>query len=959
MFKKTRGGWVCLTVFVALCIWVVTATKPQLGIDLQGGTELTYRLDLSQITDNAEDVANEVKDIISRRLDLHGLKEIRIAIENTDRLVVTIPGGGADTEYIKEQIEKAGNLRFQIVSTSAAHTSPTRMEELKKEEQTYLTKRAAWVLDYKKWETDKASNPSLQQPIEPNKPEYIVREQWGRTEDEEGILSEEPIFEREVVLINRDDSIVDGSNLESAAATIDENGRAAVAFNMRGAGATKLGDLTSKHLNDPLGIVLDERVLQAPNIRDRISTNGIITGRFSDEEVNSIVTILKGVSLPTKPLLLSDNTVGSVFGAASIASGLKAVVIGLIGVFIVMACYYLFGGLVANFALCFNVLAVLSYVYVFRQTLTLPGIAGVLLTIGMAVDANILIFERVREERKRGKSLMQALSTGYQRAFSVIFDSNLTTVITGIVLFNFGTGPVKGFAVTLIAGIIISFVSALFITRLLISTALNAGLCKQFKMLEAFDVPKIGFVKIQKPFLVASCIIVVASWAMVIPRGAENYGIDFTGGARIGISLSEGIERDEMEEMIRGLQEKSPELFLSWSLQQVQTEGMENRNYVLLTRAGSGGESDTKKAEAQSGAADESVSAEAEREAAQLVKKAVEAELIARGNLLPPPFTANWVDAGTNSTLNLQVNLVQSEELSKDDLRDRLNAILVNNPLLAPNDDEGFLGIKAESISLVTGASDTNPVSTYQVTFTTYAPPAIATTTQGALPTKVQLVNAVRAAFNDESVRTDVTLSDPFPTVSTVGPVVASNLQGKALVAFFISILGIIFYISLRFEFNFGLAAIAALVHDVMITIGLMALTDAFFGGTFSIKINLPEVAALLTIIGYSINDTIVVFDRIRENLKIHGRKRMKFSDCIDLSINQTLTRTLWTSVTTLLTVSSLLILGGEAVRGFAFTFLIGLIAGTYSSVFVASPILLILHNRSVARREAEAAQLA
>ena len=207
----------------------------------------------------------------------------------------------------------------------------------------------------------------------------------------------------------------------------------------------KLGQLTNDNLNTGrLAIVMDGQVISAPSIRGQITTRGQITGSFTRQEVVSIVTILNGGSLPTKPMLVSKNTVGSLLGKESVDSSKRAIVIGLIMVMTSIALYYMMAGLVANFALAFNMLAVLAYVACFRQTLTLPGVAGILLTIGMAIDANILIFERVREERDRGKTLLQSLTTGYQRAFSVIFDSNLTTVITGVVLFNFGTGPVKG-----------------------------------------------------------------------------------------------------------------------------------------------------------------------------------------------------------------------------------------------------------------------------------------------------------------------------------------------------------------------------------------------------------------------------------------------------------------------------------------------------------------------------------
>jgi preprotein translocase subunit SecD len=234
---------------------------------------------------------------------------------------------------------------------------------------------------------------------------------------------------------------------------------------MRGPGATQLGELTENHKNEFLAIVLDDRILSHPRIQSRITTNGIITGTFRPEEVTSLVTILKGGSLPTKPLLLSRDKVGSVSGEAAIAAGFKSVIVGLVAVAVVTAGYYLFAGLVANFALAINLLGVLAFVLCFHQTLTIPGIAGILLSVGMAIDANVLIYERVREERKRGKTLVQSLNTGYQRAFSAIFDSNLTTVISGLVLFNFGTGPVKGFAVTLVVGLIANLFTSVFISK--------------------------------------------------------------------------------------------------------------------------------------------------------------------------------------------------------------------------------------------------------------------------------------------------------------------------------------------------------------------------------------------------------------------------------------------------------------------------------------------------------------
>ena len=951
MIKRTLTGWVMVAVFIALCLWIVNPAggfkSINLGIDLQGGTELQYKLDLSSVRAASEDVADEVKDIISRRLDIYGLKEIRIAIEGEDRLVVTIPGGDADsTEFIEEQIRKAGSLQLQLVVTAPENNTPAKKAEYSKEEDEYKVAYANYVTVWREWRARKDADSALTdpEPTAPSEPSYLVRPSMRKD-----VVNGKSTYveESELVLSNKAGDKVEGTHIDSAGGSRDpDTMRPMVTFGMDAQGSIQLGELTGSNINSPLAIVLDDQILQSPNIQSRISSNGQITGDFTDQEVTSIVTILKGGSLPTKPVLISRNTVGALLGKKAVASSFQAILIGLVLVFISISIFYLLAGMVANFALAFNILAVLAYVACFRQTLTLPGVAGILLTIGMAIDANILIFERVREERDRGKTLLQSLTTGYQRAFSVIFDSNLTTVITGVVLFNFGTGPVKGFAITLIAGIIISFVSALFVTRLILSWFLNVRPGMKLRMNRVFSTPTIKFSNIQKPFLLVSCLVIVGSWMVVVPKGMDNYGIDFTGGARVGFTLSEPKLRDEVQAMVEeftapAATDENKALFTGFRLQELNSvSGEPGRDFILMTSI----DKDDAAAVSKDAAA---------ASAAEKVREKLEAKLKERGLLLPSPFSVNWQDTGATSSLVLDVNLEGAGEFTPANLQEKVNAVLESDDRAKKND--AFSGLKAESCSQVSEEKDQSPVSRYQLKFAAFTPSPTASAAGKGIPSREQAEAAARKVFSDESITALGTLSEPFSTVSTVGATVSSDLQQKAIIAFFISILGIVFYVSLRFEFYFGLAAIAALVHDVLISIGVIALTDSFFPDSFTVKINLPEVAALLTIIGYSINDTIVVFDRIRENLKIYGKKKLTFKECIDLSINQTLSRTVLTSVTTLMTVCSLLFLGGEAIRGFAFTFLIGLIAGTYSSVFVASPILLMLRNRALERRTQEA----
>ncbi|MCZ6794954.1 MAG: protein translocase subunit SecD [Planctomycetota bacterium] len=1022
MYKRTRFGFVVLAIFTALCLWLLQATGANfpLGMDLKGGTELIYELDLSHVERDSRQVANEIKDIIARRLNMFGLKELSLSVEGSNRLVVQLPGSDpATVKGLKDQIEKAGTLSFHLVDATAAQSR--NLEELRAEETRYKQKVQVWAKAVRDWDARRKADPGYDAP-RPEKdfkaPRYIVREQRPEKDADGNEVPQPPL-----VLKNTPGNWVPSADPETGAPwltnvysfTDPKTLSPAVGFELRGLGATLMGDMTSENLQSRMAVVLDDVVESAPVIQSRISTSGMITGDFTQAEIQALLTVLRGGSLPTSPKLHSESTVGSVFGQESIDSGRRAVIVGISVVMLFIAIYYLAAGLVANFALVFNVVVVLTFVAAFRQDLTLPGIAGILLTIGMAVDANILIFERVREERRRGKALPQALAAGYRRAFSVIFDSNLTTIITGLVLFNFGTGPVKGFAVTLIAGITVSFISALFVTRLILSLALNKGWLTKLRMMRAFETPRVPFVRFQQPFLVASALVILATWCLVIYRGHDNYGVDFTGGARIRMKLREPIPRDSNEAgvvsmmgIIRELQDREPELFREATLQTIRG-GVDGsaREFALLTRAGAeqqGTVADAQGARQGDDAGprprrpDASKGAEAGEEggakpsgattpaaaavpaatgpddatgAAQKVRDALEQELA--DLLMPPPDPATlevdgksqenpyWktIEGSTRQALILDVNLdaVDETAVNEDDIRDKLTAFLAEyfrwTDVEAP--DEKIVCEKVEVVQ-----HKTEGVTRYRVELSAYDVPAIGALSD--LPTTQACFAAIASYFSSPHEKEGKVLfeiSEPFPQVATVGPRVASDLQGRAVVAIFISMVGIIFYVSLRFEFIFGLAAITALVHDILITIGVMAVTDWFLGDIIPVKINLPELAALLAIIGYSINDTIVVFDRIRENLRTFAKKKMSFRDCVDMSINQTLSRTVWTSLTTLFTVLSLLVLGGEAVRGFAYTFAIGLVAGTYSSVFVASPVLIFLHQRGEIRREARATAMA
>ncbi|MBI4602089.1 MAG: protein translocase subunit SecF, partial [Planctomycetes bacterium] len=357
-------------------------------------------------------------------------------------------------------------------------------------------------------------------------------------------------------------------------------------------------------------------------------------------------------------------------------------------------------------------------------------------------------------------------------------------------------------------------------------------------------------------------------------------------------------------------------------------------------------------------AAAEAPAKTAETGAAQLVRKALEKMLAREGLLIPEPFpAARWEPGSTagQEALVLEVNLLQvPSDLTEGAIKDGIDRRLEVDPLFMRSGrvpEEAYQGISVDSVQLVSKPTGDEPVTRYLVKTTAYPAPLITAISDEKVPTKQQVEKAVRDYFREAGGTLEI--SEPFPQVATVGRRVASGLQADALVAIFVSIIGIVFYLSLRFEFIYGLAGIVALVHDVMVAIGVMSVTDLFLETTFPVKLNLNELAAVLTIIGFSINDTIVLLDRIRENLEVLAKRRLSLVDIVDISVNQTLARTLWTSVTVLFVTLVMLGFGGEAVRGFAFIFAVGTVAGVYSSVFIAAPIAIWLHQRSLERRAA------
>lgn len=728
---RKRGIGLVLTVFlVAFCLEAIIppSQKIRLGLDLRGGTSFLLRLvgqDGEQVTPATLDQAIEV---IRKRVDQFGVSEPVIAAQGRDRILVQIPG--LDTQQLaqtKEQLQRVAKLEFALVHPQS---------------------------DAILAQVDAGTG------VLP--PGYLLKEYKDTIEGKEQTFR--------LLVKQRPD--LTGDRVTAAHPFYDVQGYG-VSMKLDGEGAKMFGDLTTANVGQRLAIMLDGEVQSAPNIRQPIyGGEAVITGRFTDQDARNLASVLEN-PLRTPVEIEETRSVSASLGADSIRSGIGAGLLGLALTLLFVLLYYRLAGLVACMALGVNMVLLFGAMAMFGFVLTLPGIAGIILTIGMAIDANVLIFERLREEMAAGKSLPAALTAAYDKAFSAIFDSNLTTLITSAILFWQATGPVKGFAIALTLGIMASMFSALLFTRTCFGFMLeNFGL-KKLRMLNWIPSHSIDFIGKRHFALAASLILILGSGGFFGWRGQKNFGIDFTGGDLLVLATKQPVPLAD-------------------------------------------------------------------------VRRSVEA-------------------AGfTDSTLQSSVE---------------------------------------EGRELVTVQSRVNSAN------------AITATLQKDIPD---------AGWTVEQ-------SD------TVGPRVGRELAGRSLFALALGMVGILIYVTIRFEFAFALGAIVALLHDVIITVGVFSMLGR--------EISLVMVGAVLTIAGYSINDTIVVFDRVREGLR--GGMRGSVASVMNTCINETLGRTILTGGTTLLATGALFFLGGPVLSDFALAILIGILVGTYSSIYVASPVVLWWSKRT------------
>ena len=992
MYENHTWKALLTTFFVVLWGAALYFNEIPLGLDLQGGNELIYQLrdpDAPNRMISGKETDDTVK-VLQKRIDTLGIKELVIRRLGVDKIAIQVPGAtDAQTKKIESQIERSGRLQFKILVTEQDPGT------LKSNIQSVLSQKrvGAWDSNTAIYDTAELADPA----------DSAAAHSYT---DDDG---------RKWVLLNHKtpsgkELYVEGNLLADANRGLDPNGRACVAFTWNAKGAKRFFKMTSESVNKYLAVVLDGKLESAPTIRQAIGKSGIIemyndklNKNENDIHINSLVVILKAGSLPAKPIKAYSKKVGAQLGAKAVRLGSFSIGLALLVIVVFMAIYYhIKSGLVADVALALNLFLILGTLSMFGATLTLPGIAGILLTAGMAVDANILIFERIREEIASGSKLKVAVQTGYDRAFWTIFDANLTTALTALVLMWIGTGPIKGFGLTLTIGIVVSMFTALFVTRFLYGFLVAKEVITEVKFMQLFKQPNIDFFGANKKALTCSLALIVVGWLVFLARGEKKFGIDFTGGTVISMRFQKPMTVDEVTKRIEDHFTKLGEKNVQIEVQrlgetiegnksfewQIRTHRVEDAVQSGETKTSSlvdallpaafgqeGGEAPVESAgqgEAPVGSAaggpapdapgpvgppaEPAPTAPLSRNQDYFhgeVQKIFAAELVtaypltegqaiqrvpADGNLVKARFTTNLISLETGAdkpkltaeTVKTQLPAALTRLANQLDTKNAQARIILLKRLAGQEGVPGF------EVSLPNDPDPNDGLT--PVTLTTGA----------VSDNEVQGLVEIFQEGLEQAQRYGATfaVAIPFPNVDTVGAAVAKNLSSKALLATMACVVIICLYVWLRFDLWSGIAAIAAVFHDVLALLGFLAILDWALettGVAFDVKFNLTTISAFLTLVGYSINDTIVILDRIRED-KANSKSKDYTPELVNTAINKTMSRTVLTSVTSFLVCLVLFgaSFGGlQSIQGLSVALLFGIAVGTYSSMFVAAPILL------------------
>jgi SecD/SecF fusion protein len=734
---KRNLGTMLSVLMGAFFVWAYSSEGIKKGIDLQGGSEFVVQLQPGVDDKGAPKPVSEVSRqqamaILDKRLSDQGTKDLQLQPAGDDRIIIQMPGvKPEDMADVKRKIQQVAKLEFRIANDNSA----AELERIKTNGGVAIG--------------------------------FVEMPMRDQTKGEKSLL-----------VRNRAD--LEGKYVSSAHTSFDAEGWK-IYLNMNSEGAELFDKVAAQNQYKRMAIIIDGEIISAPTLQtNKFGGTAVISGDFKEAEARTLTSVLEN-PLENSMAILSQSEVSPTFGADTIKQGVMSGIAALVVTALFMSLYYRLAGAISLIGLVLTALITFGAMAVFQFTMTMPGIAGIVLTVGMAVDANVLIYERLREEMASGKSLAASIEAAHERAFSAIFDSNITTLITSVILFILGSGVIKGFAITLSIGVVATLFGALVVTRVMLTWLLDGGILKHIKVLRIipdriFDV--MSFTRRWSMISLAA----VAVCILIFPfKGMDSLGIDFKGGSKVAFGIADGKNITEAE--------------------------------------------------------------------ALAALKGVQAEKTEAGKV-------SKVDIGS-------VRYQQS-----------------NSP---------------------TGQIVTLRGSDFA----------------GA---------AIKASIEDK-FKDRIKSSE----LETIGSVIGGEMAKKSIIAVIAGLIGIFLYLVLRFETSFAVGAIVALIHDCIITAGGAVLMGQ--------ELSLLHISAVLTIAGYSVNDTIVIFDRLREVIK--GGKKGNIRDLMNEAISATMSRTLLTSAATLCSVIVLMVLGGPSMREFSIPIFIGMIAGVYSTVFIAAPVVL------------------
>ncbi|MDO5552298.1 MAG: protein translocase subunit SecD [Planctomycetia bacterium] len=934
----------CFLGALASTVFGLVGNRMNLGIDLRGGSILVYSVS-PNIADNAtpeeiqrlsgktitNEEMNELKAAIGRRINPNGVREISIQeLGNNSEVKITIPEADeAEVARLERIINSTGQLKFRILASTGSPEEKPLLDRAQSPEmkdvweirlpepigRDNIIKGGSWV------------------PVDPTQmdsitaPDLLIRDSLLK-DDSNPAAPKFDVFVLELI----DLYDVYGRHMATIRESVGQRGDPEVLFSMNSEGAERLQHLTNRYkagadrpTGRQMGIVMNDFLYSAPRINDTIARSGVIT--FGNDlsagsrtriqgEVRDLIQVMNAGVLPAKlsEIPVTKMVTGPTLGADTIEKGKNSIIWGGALVLVFMVMYYGFGGLVASFAVILNLLLIMTFMLGLRAAFTLPGLAGLILTVGMAVDANVLIFERIKEELGAGATLKMAIRNGFSRAFSAIVDSNVTTMITAVILYAVGTDQIKGFAITLFLGVGFSMFTATFVSRVIFETCEKLGLIGKkcvypiLPVLKPIGKTNIDFMAYRKVAMTIFVAAIVVGMVAVVARGKGIFDIDFVGGVEVQAIFKEKQNIADVRAKLKALPDLSVSN-LSLSKDRSGNPVAPDTCFTICTSCPPDMVADEYRT---------TVEEKLKEAFGDSLRHYVFTSTLRGTEEVPVAGTAGDKEQKIVYDITVQPSL--SREVVLGFFQD-------NPEIKAKMADDAAYAIDVTNQEYLAGDKEA-AAQAWQVYF----------------PADDQaLADRVAKAVTDQVNGTQV-----FESSNTIGSSVASQARVQGMLAILGSLLCIILYIWIRFtKVVFGLSSVIALVYNVLITLGFIGLSvwvAPFLGslGISEFKIGLATVAAFLTIIGYSLNDTIVLFDRIRE---VKGKGMAITPELINTSINQTLSRTILTSVTTLFVAAVLYFFGGAGIHTFAFAMCSGIIVGTFATIFVAAPWLYWLSN--------------